>query len=53
MAFLSRVVAPWLAGRLEGPGRLVQALLVCMTVGLVWQFVLVVGLVAREQRSSA
>ena len=30
---------------------LAQALLLCLTAGLIWQFVLVVVLVAREQRS--
>jgi len=51
MAFLAWVLAPWLADRLEGPNELIKALLLCLTAGLVWQFVLVVGLVAREQRS--
>jgi membrane protease YdiL (CAAX protease family) len=51
MAFLAWVVAPWLADRLDGPGQLAKALLLCMTAGLIWQFVIVVGLVAREQRS--
>jgi membrane protease YdiL (CAAX protease family) len=49
MAFLAWVLAPWLAGRLDGPNALPEALLVCLTGGLIWQFVLVVGLVAREQ----
>ncbi len=49
MAFLAWVVAPWLAGGFDGPHALVKALLPCMAAGLVWQFVLVVGLVAREQ----
>jgi uncharacterized protein len=51
MAFLAWVLAPWLADRLDGPSPLTRALLLCLTAGLVWQFVLVVGLVAREQRS--
>jgi membrane protease YdiL (CAAX protease family) len=51
MAFLAWVAAPWLADRLDGPGPLTQALLLCLTAGLIWQFVLVVVLVAREQRS--
>ena len=51
MALLAWVVAPWLADQLDGPGALARALLVCLTGGLVWQFVLVAGLVWREQRS--
>jgi membrane protease YdiL (CAAX protease family) len=51
MALLAWVVAPWLAGHLDGPSRLPKALLLCLTAGLVWQFVLVIALVAREQRS--
>jgi membrane protease YdiL (CAAX protease family) len=51
MAFLAWVVAPWLSHHLDGPGRLPKALLLCLTGGLIWQFVLVAGLVFREQRS--
>lgn len=53
MAALSWLAAPALADRLTGPGYvpMVQALLVCLTLGLVWQFVLVVVLVRREQGS--
>ena len=51
MAFLAWVVAPWLADGFDGPHQLVKALLTCMTAGLIWQFVLVVVLVAREQGS--
>jgi membrane protease YdiL (CAAX protease family) len=51
MALLAWVIAPWMAGHLDGPGRLPKALIVCLTAGLVWQFVLVVGLVWREQRT--
>ncbi|MBL7497821.1 CPBP family intramembrane metalloprotease [Frankia sp. CN7] len=51
MALLSWVVAPWLAGRLDGPLPMSRALILCMTAGLFWQFVLVVGLLVREQRS--
>jgi membrane protease YdiL (CAAX protease family) len=51
MAFLAWVVAPWLADRLEGPSQLPKALLLCLAAGMVWQFVLVATLVAREQRS--
>jgi membrane protease YdiL (CAAX protease family) len=51
MAFLSWVLAPWLGEHLDEPGPLTQALLLCLTAGLVWQFVLVAVLVVREQRS--
>jgi membrane protease YdiL (CAAX protease family) len=51
MAFLAWIVAPWLADRLDGPSQLPKALLLCLTAGLIWQFVLVITLVAREQRS--
>jgi CAAX protease family protein len=51
MAFLAWVLAPWLADRLDGPHALTRALLVCLTGGLIWQFAMVVGLVAREQRT--
>jgi membrane protease YdiL (CAAX protease family) len=51
MAFLAWVLAPWLGHRLDGPSPLSKALLLCLTGGLIWQFVVVVALVAREQRS--
>jgi CAAX protease family protein len=51
MAFLAWVFAPWLADQIDGPGALSKALIVSLTAGLVWQFVIVVGLVAREQRT--
>jgi membrane protease YdiL (CAAX protease family) len=53
MAALSWLVAPALADRFSGDGvvPMFKALLVCLTVGLVWQFVLVVALVWREQRT--
>ncbi|MGE5745699.1 MAG: hypothetical protein ACM33U_00380, partial [Solirubrobacterales bacterium] len=41
MGLLSWVVAPWLRDRLSGDEPLGQALLICLTVGLIWQFVLV------------
>ncbi len=50
MGLLSSVVAPVVAGRLDGPLPFARALLVCMAVGLVWQFVLVAALVAGERR---
>jgi membrane protease YdiL (CAAX protease family) len=51
MGALSWVGAPLLAGMLEGPAALVQALLILLTFGLVWQFVLVMWLVWQEQGS--
>ena len=35
--------------RLPGPAPLARALIICLTAGLVWQFVLVLVLVRREQ----
>jgi len=49
MAALAWIVAPWLASTLDGPTAWPRALLVCLTAGLVWQFVLVLVLVYREQ----
>ena len=49
MAFLAWVVAPALADQLSGPGSLSKGLIICLTAGLVWQFVLVMTLVRREQ----
>src|SRR5215204_5512865 len=51
MGALAWVVAPWVAGRLDGPLALPRALLVLLTVGLIWQFVLVMLLVYRERGS--
>lgn len=51
MGLLAWVVAPWLEGRLGGEEPLAKALLLCLTVGLIWQFALVLILVGREQRS--
>jgi hypothetical protein len=53
MAGLAWLVAPALEDRFSGDGNvpLAKALLVFLTVGLVWQFILVAVLVGREQRS--
>jgi uncharacterized protein len=51
MAALAWVVAPLVAGRLDGPVALPRALLALLTVGLIWQFVLVMVLVHRERGS--
>src|SRR5512139_2738150 len=48
MGLLSWVVAPWLRDRLSGDEPLAQGLLICLTVGLIWQFVLVLILVRHE-----
>ena len=49
MAALAWLAAPWLASTLDGPTALARALIACLTLGLVWQFVLVLILVHREQ----
>jgi len=53
MAALAWLVAPALAHRLPGGGNLplVKSLLVCLTLGLIWQFLLVLLVVGREQRT--
>src|SRR5688572_7713754 len=50
MGALSWIVAPAVANG-SGAGSLIRPLLACMTIGLIWQFLLVVGLVGYEQRS--
>jgi uncharacterized protein len=45
------IVAPRLADSFGGPQPMFQALIIMITAGLAWQFVLLVGLVAREQRT--
>jgi uncharacterized protein len=51
MAALAWLVAPWLAGVLEGPSAWFRAIILCLTAGLVWQGALVLILVRREQGS--
>jgi uncharacterized protein len=51
MAALAWVVTPLVAGQLGGPVPLARALLGLLTVGLIWQFVLVMVLVYRERGS--
>ena len=53
MGVLAWIVAPALADGLSGAGDvpMLKALLLVLTAGLIWQFVLVVGLVWLEQRS--
>lgn len=50
MGALAWIVAPALADG-DGAGSLIRPLLLCLTAGLIWQFVLVLGLVGHEQRS--
>jgi membrane protease YdiL (CAAX protease family) len=49
MGLLAWVVAPQLADQLSGPSALPRALFIALTAGLVWQFMLVMILVRREQ----
>jgi len=51
MAALAWVGAPMLAGAFDGPSAWPRAIVVSLTAGLVWQFVLVLLLVRREQGS--
>jgi uncharacterized protein len=51
MAALAWLFAPWLAGTLDGSSAWPRAIVVSLTAGLVWQAVLVVVLVHREQGS--
>ena len=48
MAVLAWIIAPLLEDQLSGDEPLAQALLICLTLGLIWQFVLVLILVKRE-----
>jgi hypothetical protein len=53
MAALVWLAAPALEDHLGGAGDvpMFKALIICLTAGLIWQFVLVVVLVRREQRT--
>ena len=51
MAVLAWGVAPQLANAFEGPTALVRALILCLAAGMLWQFLLVMALVRREQGS--
>jgi membrane protease YdiL (CAAX protease family) len=51
MAALAWLVAPRLAHGLDGPTALPRALIIALTAGMVWQFLLVLVLVRREQGS--
>ena len=49
MAALAWIAAPLLHSRLDGPGAWPRAILVCLTAGMIWQFVFVMIAVRREQ----
>ncbi|HEX5896309.1 MAG TPA: type II CAAX endopeptidase family protein [Thermoleophilaceae bacterium] len=51
MGLLAWVVAPLVADQMSGPNALIRALVIALTAGLAWQFVLVLALVGREQGS--
>ncbi|MFT3833292.1 MAG: CPBP family intramembrane metalloprotease [Micropruina sp.] len=51
MAALAWLVAPALAASWGGPTGFAKALILCLTAGLIWQFVLVLVLVHRETGS--
>jgi uncharacterized protein len=51
MALAMWVVGPRLAHRFHGAQALTRSLLLCLTVALIWQFVLVATLVIREQKT--
>jgi membrane protease YdiL (CAAX protease family) len=53
MGVLAWIGAPWLSDRLGGRDPFIEALLICFSVGLLWQLVLVLGLIRREQGSLA
>jgi uncharacterized protein len=48
MGVLAWVVAPWLRDQLGGDDPFAQALLICITAGLIWQFVLILILTRRD-----
>ena len=48
MGVLAWIVAPLLRDQLGGRDPLAEALLICLTAGLIWQFVLTLILVRRE-----
>jgi CAAX protease family protein len=48
MGVLAWIVAPWLRDQLGGAERLSKSLLILLTLGLIWQFVLVMILMRRE-----
>src|SRR4051794_6851741 len=51
MAVLAWGVAPRLAGAIDSRTSLIQALILCLATGMLWQFLLVLTLVRHEQGS--
>jgi membrane protease YdiL (CAAX protease family) len=51
MAALAWIGAPLLQSSFEGPSAWPRAILLCLTVGMIWQFVFVMMSVRREQGS--
>jgi membrane protease YdiL (CAAX protease family) len=48
MGVLAWIVAPWLRDQIGGRDPFAEALLICITAGLIWQFVLVLILLRQE-----
>src|SRR5215208_742765 len=48
MGLLAWIVAPWLRDQIGGRDPFAEALLLCLTAGLIWQFALVLILIRRE-----
>ena len=48
MGVLAWIIAPWLRDQLGGRDPFAEALLICLTAGLIWQFVLVLIMIRRE-----
>jgi hypothetical protein len=53
MSVLGWLVAPWLSGQISSRDPFIDSLLICFNLGLLWQLVLVLILVRREQGSLA
>jgi membrane protease YdiL (CAAX protease family) len=49
MGVLAWVFAPWFADQLSGPSAFTRSMITALTIGLAWEFVLVMLLVRREQ----
>src|SRR3954453_23009274 len=48
MGLLAWIVAPWLRGQLGGRDPFIEAVLICLTAGLLWMLALVLILLRRE-----
>ena len=53
MGVLGWIVAPWLSGQIDSRDPFIDSLLISFNLGLLWQLVLVLILVRREQGSLA